>query len=77
MSIKAKTFRFSIKKFGKDLAGAVEVRTFASAFGKKSRWRDRNRSLTGLHKDREVVQEAAARPLFLARAAGRRIRAVN
>jgi hypothetical protein len=35
MSIKAKTFRFYGKKFGKYLAGACEVRTFASAFGQK------------------------------------------
>ena len=61
MSIKAKTFRFYGKKFGKYLAGACEVRTFASAFGQKTRRRHlKKRSLKGFHKDREVVQEAPA-----------------
>ena len=65
MSRKVKTFCFLVKKSLKDLAGFPEVRTFASAFGQKSRWRDKKkRSLKGFHKDREVVQEAPAAMYF-------------
>ena len=48
--------------------------TFASAFRVYPVWQTRDRSLTGLHKDREVVQEAVP---VRDPAWGNRIRAVK
>ena len=49
--------------FPKNLVGIENLTTFASAFGEKPGARKEKRSLKGLHKDREVVQEVR-RPAF-------------
>ena len=52
------------KKWLKSLAGMDSFPTFASAFGLRPVSETRNRSLRGLHEDREVVQEAVPFSFF-------------
>ena len=64
LSNNAKTFMFFGKKLWKSLAGMDSFPTFASAFGLRPIGETRNRSLRGLHEDREVVQEAVPFSFF-------------